>query len=107
MVCQPRFCPARWARRSLFGPYFRGRPRKYGPNKLRLAQRAGQKRGWQTIECLVYGKQSAKNYKTFLATYPPVGGVIRVLLVQEDHGWYAFFCTDPLASVQEILEAFA
>ena len=36
-----------------------------------------------------------------------MGGVIRVVLVKEDHGWYAFFCTDPNASVKEILEAFA
>ncbi len=28
-------------------------------------------------------------------------------MVKEEHGWYAFFCTDPSASVQEILEAFA
>ena len=34
-------------------------------------------------------------------------GLIRVVLVKEDHGWYAFFCTDPNASVKEILEAFA
>ncbi len=33
--------------------------------------------------------------------------MIRVVLVKEDHGWYAFFCTDPNASIQEILEAFA
>jgi hypothetical protein len=45
--------------------------------------------------------------KTFLATYPPVGGVIRVVLVKEDHGWFAFFCTDPHANVEEILETFA
>jgi hypothetical protein len=85
----------------------RGRPRKYGKHKLSLAKRAGQKRGWRTIACTVYGKRSVKNYKTFLATYAPADGVIRVVLVQEDHGWYAFFCTDPLASVQEVLEAFA
>jgi hypothetical protein len=85
----------------------RGRPRKYGPNKLSLAKRAGQKGGWQTLECTVYGARSVKRYKTFLATYPPVGGVIRVVLVKEDHGWYAFYCTDPTASVAEILEAFA
>jgi hypothetical protein len=85
----------------------RGRPRKYGQHKLSLAKRAGQKRGWRTIACTVYGKPSVKNYKTFLATYAPADGVIRVALVQEEHGWYAFFCTDPLASVQEILEAFA
>ncbi len=85
----------------------RGRPRKYGKNRLRLAKRAGQQRGWKTIACLVYGEAVTKTYKTFLATYPPVGGVIRVVLVKEDHGWYAFFCTDPNASVKEILEAFA
>ncbi len=31
----------------------------------------------------------------------------RVVLVKEDHGWLAFFCTDPDASVVEILETFA
>ena len=84
-----------------------GRPRKYGKNKISLAKRAGQRRGWQTIACTVYGEATTKTYKTFLATYPPAGGIIRVVLVKEDHGWYAFFCTDPNASVEEILEAFA
>ena len=85
----------------------RGRPRKYGKNRISLARRAGQKRGWQTIACTVYGQATTKTYKTFLATYAPVGGIIRVVLVKEDHGWYAFFCTDANASVREILEAFA
>lgn len=85
----------------------RGRPRKYGKNRLSLAKRAGQHRGWQSVECTVYGQATTKTYKTFLATYAPAGGVIRVVLVKEDHGWYAFFSTDPNASVQEILEAFA
>jgi hypothetical protein len=85
----------------------RGRPRKYGKNKISLAKRAGQKRGWQTIACTVYGEATTKTYKTFLATYAPAGGVIRVVLVKEDHGFYAFFCTDLNASVQDILEAFA
>lgn len=85
----------------------RGRPRKYGKNKLSLAKRAGHKQGWQTVDCTVYGEATTKTYKTFLATYVPVGGVIRVVLVKEAHGWYAFFCSDPHASVAEILEAFA
>lgn len=85
----------------------RGRPRKYGKNRISLAKRAGQSRGWRTIECTVYGKPSVKQYKTFLATYAPVGGVIRVVLIKEEHGWFAFFCTDPNATVAEILEAFA
>ncbi len=85
----------------------RGRPRKYGKNKISLAKRAGQKRGWQTVECTLYNEVVTKTYKTFLATYAPAGGVIRVVLVKEDHGWYAFFCTTPDASVVEILQAFA
>ena len=85
----------------------RGRPRKYGKNKISLAKRAGQNRGWKTVACTVYGKAATKTYKTFLATYAPAGGVIRVVLVKEDHAWYAFFGTDPNASVKEILEAFA
>ena len=85
----------------------RGRPRKYGKQKISLAKRAGQRRGWQTAECTVYGEMTTKTYKTFLATYTPVGGMIRVVLVKEDHGWHAFFCTDIHASAVEILEAFA
>jgi hypothetical protein len=85
----------------------RGRPRKYGKNKISLAKRAGQKRGWQTVQCTLYNEMVTKTYKTFLATYAPAGGVIRVVIVKEDHGWCAFFCTDPDASVVEILQAFA
>ena len=85
----------------------RGRPRKYGRNKISLAKRAGHKRGWSTVTCTLYGRTTPKTYKTFLATYRPVGGVIRVVLLKEDHGWLALFSTDPDASVVEILEAFA
>ena len=85
----------------------RGRPRKYGKNRISLTKRAGQTRGWLEMECTAYGKTVIKTYKTFLATYTPVGGVIRVVLVKEDHGWYAFYCTDPTASAVEIVEAFA
>jgi len=85
----------------------RGRPPKYGKTKISLAKRAGRRRGWQTIARAVYGQMTTKVYKTFPATYSPAGGVIRVVLVKEDHGWHAFFCTDPKASVKEILEAFA
>jgi hypothetical protein len=85
----------------------RGRPRKYGKNRISLPKRAGHPRGWQTVECTLYGETVRKTYKTFLATYVPVGGVIRVVLVKETHGWFALFCTDPDADVVEILEAFA
>ena len=38
------------------------------------------------MKCTVYGETVTKLYKTFLATYPPVGSMIRVVLVDEDHG---------------------
>ncbi len=89
------------------GPKRRGRPRKYGNERIDLATRGGQQRGWQPTTCTLYGATGEKTYKTFLATYPPAGGIIRVVLVKEETGWVAFFCTDPNASVEEILEAFA
>jgi len=60
-----------------------------------------------TEEFVLYGKKVRKTYKTFLATYPPVGGLIRVVLVREENRWEAFFCTDAQATVEQILEAFA
>jgi hypothetical protein len=60
----------------------RGRPRKYGKNRISLAKRAGQTRGWKTVRCLLYSEWVTKTYKTFLATYPPAGGLIRVVLVK-------------------------
>ena len=58
----------------------RGRPPKYGKNRIDLAKRAAQTRGWQTGLFSLYGRLVVKKYKTFLATYKPVGGVIRVVL---------------------------
>jgi len=54
-----------------------------------------------------YGKPVTKKYKSFLATYRPAYGMIRVVIVQEPDGCQFFFSTDPNATVQEILEAFA
>ena len=84
-------------------PGQRGRRRIYGEDRIRLALRAGQSRGWTTETFPLYGKPTVKRFKTFLATWRPAGGVIRVVLVQESHGWIAFFCTDPNASVADIL----
>lgn len=88
-------------------PKRRGPKRKYGAQAISLAKRAGQKQGWTTETFVLYGKAVAKTYKTFLATYPVVGGVLRVVLVRETDGWVAFFCTDANASVAQILEAVA
>jgi hypothetical protein len=81
----------------------RGPNRKYGEHRIELAKRAGQKRGWQSGTFELYGKTVVKRYKTFEATWRPVGGVIRVVLVDEPKGWIAFFCTDTSASAAEIL----
>jgi hypothetical protein len=85
----------------------RGRTRKYGKDKLSLAKRAGHRHGWQQGEFVLYNEKVRKTYKTFLATYKPVGGVIRVVLVKEAHGWFAYFCTKADATVEEILAAVA
>jgi hypothetical protein len=85
----------------------RGPQARYGATAIDLAKRAGHKRGWQTGTFTLYGKETKKKYKTFLATYKPVGGVIRVVLVQERKSWVAFFCTQAEATVAQILEAYA
>lgn len=81
-----------------------GRPRKYGKNRISLAKRAAHKGGWQTAEFELYDETVTRTYKTFLATYAPAGGVIRVVIVKDEHGWTPFFSTKPDATVAEILE---
>jgi hypothetical protein len=85
----------------------RGRPPIYGKQRISLAKRAGQTRGWQTVECEQYGQRVSKTVKTFLATWRPAGGVIRVVLVKEEDDWLPFFSTDPEATAVEILEGVA
>jgi hypothetical protein len=98
------------ALRTLPGPRpagKRGRPRTYGEDKIDLAKRGGQRRGWSSGTFTLYGVATVKRYKTFLATWRPVGGPIRVVLVDEPAGWRAYFCTDTSASVADILGAVA
>ena len=54
-----------------------------------------------------YGERVRKAVKTFEATWRPAGGRIRVVVVREDGGWLAFFCTDPTVTAVAILEAMA
>jgi hypothetical protein len=84
-------------------PGKRGRPRIYGEHRVELAKRAGQRRGWVSGTFTLYGKATRKRYKTFVATWRPAGGAIRVVLVDEPRGWVAYFCTDPAASAADIL----
>jgi DDE superfamily endonuclease len=85
----------------------RGRPRTYGRQRLNLAKRAGQQRGWQWVTCRQYGRERVKKIKTFEATYKPAGGRIRVVLVQEAHGWLPYFSTEPSLPATTILEQVA
>jgi hypothetical protein len=79
----------------------------YGKDKIDLAKRAGQQRGWQRVECVQYGKKVVKTIKTFAATWRPAGGRIRVVIVREEDGWLAYFCTDPTVTAAAILETMA
>jgi hypothetical protein len=60
-----------------------------GKDKVSLAKRAGQRRGWSSEVFDLYGKPTRKRYKTFVATWRPAGGAIRVVLVEEPSGWVA------------------
>ena len=84
----------------------RGRPPIYGKTRISLAKRAGQKRGWQTITVrTTTGAVVTKQIKSFLATWRPAGGVVRVVIIQEDDGsWRAVLGTDPEASVEALVQ---
>ena len=81
-------------------PGRRGRSRIYGEDRIDLAKRGGQRRGWTTGTFAPCGKPTVK---TFVATWRPAGGAIRAVLVDEPKGWVAFFCPDPTADVADVL----
>ncbi|MCA1696617.1 MAG: transposase, partial [Actinobacteria bacterium] len=85
----------------------RGRPPTYGKGHLSLAKRAGQTRGWSQVTVkATTGRAVTKRYKTFLATWRPAGGLVRVVTLKEEDGsWRAFLCTDTEASVEAIVQA--
>jgi hypothetical protein len=85
----------------------RGPGPTYGKQRISLAKRAGQPGGWQEVMCVQYNQRVTKTIKTFLATWRPAGGLIRVVLVREEGGWVAFLCTKSDATAEEILEAAA
>jgi hypothetical protein len=85
----------------------RGPLPRYGKERIDLAKRAGQKRGWQRLVCWQYGGQVVKQVKTFVATWRPAGGLIRVVLVRESSGWLAYFCSDATVNAAWVLEMMA
>jgi hypothetical protein len=88
-------------------PGQRGPLPTYGKQRFDLAKRAGHPQGWEQVECVQYGERVTKTCKTFLATWKPAGGQIRVVIVKETDGWIPFFSTNPNATVVDILEAAA
>jgi hypothetical protein len=103
VVSRLRKDSALWTAPGPRAPHRRGPNRVYGERRIDLAKRAGQTRGWAAGTFDLYGRPTAKRYKTFVATWRPAGGAIRVVLVDEPKGWVAFFCTDPAATVADIL----
>jgi hypothetical protein len=85
----------------------RGRPPIYGKARISLAKQAGQQRGWQEVRVVTTkGREEVRSVKSFLATWRPAGGVIRVVILREaDGSWRAFLCTDAEASVEAIVQA--
>jgi len=83
-----------------------GRPPIHGKDRLSLAKRAGQTRGWKEVTVkATTGREVVKKYKTFLATWRPAGGVIRVVILKENDGsWRAFLCTEAEAEVEVIVQ---
>jgi len=83
-----------------------GRPPIYGKNRLSLAKRAGQTRGWSQVKAVTTaGRSVTRTCKTFLATWRPAGGVVRVVILKEADGkWRAFLCSDADASVEAIVQ---
>jgi DDE superfamily endonuclease len=79
----------------------------YGKKRLSLAKRAAQKGGWEQVECMQYGEKVRKTIKTFLATWRPAGGVIRVVIVKEEDDWLPYFAVGTDVTAIQILEAMA
>jgi len=83
----------------------RGRPRKYGKNKISLKKRAGRREGWQTIQYASRGQMTEGRYKTFIATSQVFGGSIRVVLLEHASGnWAAYASSDLEMTVETILK---
>ena len=84
----------------------RGRPRKYGKNRIRLEKRAAHREGWETAECTAYGKRPPNSTRPSWRSTGR-GRSDCVVIVLEEHDWYPFFSTDLNATAVEIIEAFA
>ena len=86
----------------------RGRPRRYGVNKINLTKLAKCEDGWETVEYMCRGHKVVRQIKTFVATSKIAMGPIRVVIVKYENGqWAAYFSSDPNRDVKSILEGIA
>jgi len=86
----------------------RGRPRKYGSNRIDLSKRSKHNQGWKSISYVCRCVAVLRHYKTFVATTSIADGPIRVVIVRFDAGeTAAYFSTDPKMTVEMILETVA
>ena len=80
----------------------------YGKERISLAgarparNAAGNK--WKGVQ---YGQRRPRRSRRSRRRGGLAGGSIRVVLVQEEGGWLPFFCVDPAATPEEMLEAMA
>lgn len=89
-------------------PGTRGRPRKYGYNRIDLSKRSKHKKGWQSISYVCRGVAVLRHYKTFLATTTITDRPIRVVILKFDNGeTAAYFSTNQNMAVEMILETVA
>ena len=83
----------------------RGRPRKYGKNRISLKKRAARRDGWMTISYPCRGVVIEGRYKTFVATTHTFGGSVRVVLLEHGGGnWAAYASSDVSMSVETMLK---
>jgi hypothetical protein len=59
------------------------------------------------VLCVQDREKVVKTVKTFLATWRPAGGVLRVVLLNAEGDWLSFFCAKAEATAAEVLEAMA
>lgn len=86
----------------------RGRPRKYGKNRISLSKRAGHRLGWKPISYVCRGVAVLRRFKTFLATTTILDSPIRVVILDFGNGqWAAYFSTDIDMPVEQILDTVA
>jgi hypothetical protein len=76
----------------------RGPQPRYGKERIDLAKRAGQRRGWQRLACRQYGVRGVKRVKTFLATWRPAVSSAWCWCVSRPAGWPTFAPTRRSAS---------